>query len=183
MRPNIRPATPADLAPLITLDHMCFTQPGTAGTSATSSVSPANPPSVDQGSPGGSASGGATPWSAAAWGEEFARLVTDRVILVADEGDVVGYVVLLTPSVVEDPVDLLRIAVAPAERRTGIGRQLMTAALARCAGRTVLLEVAASNESAAELYRGFGFTEISRRRGYYAGGEDAVIMRWQEDHE
>jgi ribosomal-protein-alanine N-acetyltransferase len=36
---------------------------------------------------------------------------------------------------------------------------------------------------AEELYRGFGFEEISRRRGYYADGEDAVIMRWQEDHE
>jgi ribosomal-protein-alanine N-acetyltransferase len=122
-------------------------------------------------------------WSAAAWTDEFARLSTDRVILVADEGEVVGYVVLLVPGSAEDPVDLLRIAVAPAERRTGIGRQLMSAALQRCAGRTVLLEVAESNKSAAELYRGFGFTEISRRRGYYAGGEDAVIMRWQEDHE
>jgi ribosomal-protein-alanine N-acetyltransferase len=59
----------------------------------------------------------------------------------------------------------------------------MTAALARCAGRTVLLEVAAGNKSAEELYRAFGFEEISRRRGYYADGEDAVIMRWQEDHE
>ncbi|QNE18954.1 ribosomal-protein-alanine N-acetyltransferase [Kribbella qitaiheensis] len=122
-------------------------------------------------------------WSAVAWAEEFSRLDQDRVILVADEGEVVGYVVLLVPSATEDPVDLLRIAVNPAERRTGIGRQLMSAALQRCAGRTVLLEVAESNESAAELYRGFGFTEISRRRGYYAGGEDAVIMRWQEDHE
>jgi ribosomal-protein-alanine N-acetyltransferase len=123
-------------------------------------------------------------WSAAAWADEFARLGTDRVVLVADEGALVGYVVLLVPAAVEDPVDLLRIGVAPAERRTGIGRQLMTAALRRCAGRTVLLEVAESNKSAAELYRGSGFTEISRRRGYYAGGEDAVIMRWQqEDHE
>ncbi len=107
----------------------------------------------------------------------------DRVVLVANEGEVVGYVVLLVPAALEDPVDLLRIAVAPAERRTGIGRQLMSAALQRCTGRTILLEVAESNESAKALYRGFGFTEISRRRGYYAGGEDAVIMRWQEDHD
>jgi ribosomal-protein-alanine N-acetyltransferase len=88
--------------------------------------------------------------------------------------------VLLVPPAAEDPVDLLRIAVSPAERRTGIGGQLTTAALRRCAGRTVLLEVAAGNESAGMLYRSFGFAEISRRRGYYAGGEDAVIMRWQE---
>ncbi|WP_344144758.1 GNAT family N-acetyltransferase [Kribbella yunnanensis] len=119
-------------------------------------------------------------WSAAAWEHEFERVTEDRVVLVADEGAVVGYAVLLVPPVEEDVVELLRIAVAPAERRTGIGGQLMTAALARCAGRTVLLEVAAGNESAIGLYGGFGFDEISRRRGYYAGGEDAVIMRWRE---
>jgi ribosomal-protein-alanine N-acetyltransferase len=57
----------------------------------------------------------------------------------------------------------------------------MTTALERCAGRTVLLEVALSNESARGLYAGFGFEEISRRRGYYGDGEDAVIMRWRID--
>jgi [ribosomal protein S18]-alanine N-acetyltransferase len=123
---------------------------------------------------------GDSAWSAAAWTGEFARLDTDRAVLVADEGTQVGYVVLLVPPDVADPVDLLRIAVSPAERRTGIGGQLMTAALRRCTGRTVLLEVAAGNESAAALYRGYGFEEISRRRGYYAGGEDAVIMQWRE---
>jgi [ribosomal protein S18]-alanine N-acetyltransferase len=124
---------------------------------------------------------GGSAWSKQSWAEEFARLEADRVVLVADEGAVVGYAVLLVPAAVEDPVDLLRIAVAPGERRTGIGGQLLTAALQRCAGRTVLLEVAAGNESAGALYRGFGFEEISRRKGYYAGGEDAVIMRWLEN--
>lgn len=125
---------------------------------------------------------GDSAWSAESWAEEFARLDADRVVLVADEGIAVGYVVLLVPPDGEDPVDLLRIAVGPAQRRTGIGGQLMTAALQRCTGRTVLLEVAAGNESAGMLYRGFGFGEISRRCGYYAGGEDAVIMRWQEQY-
>jgi len=120
-------------------------------------------------------------WSAGAWGDEFERLSEDRMILVADEGAVVGYAVLLVPPVVEDVVEVLRVAVTPAERRTGIGGQLMTIALERCAGRTVLLEVASSNQSARGLYAAFGFEEISRRRGYYGGGEDAVIMRWRED--
>lgn len=124
---------------------------------------------------------GAEAWSTVAWEIEFDRMSEDRVILVADEGDVVGYVVLLVPPVSLDVVELLRIAVKPAGRRTGIGGQLMTAALARCAGRTVLLEVASGNEFALKLYGAFGFEEISRRRGYYAGGEDAVIMRWRED--
>lgn len=126
---------------------------------------------------------GSEAWSTVSWTGEFERRSEDRVILVADEGAVVGYVVLLVPPVALDVVELLRIAVTPAERRTGIGGQLMTAVLAQCRGRTVLLEVAASNESATGLYAGFGFEEISRRRGYYAGGEDAVIMRWREDEE
>jgi [ribosomal protein S18]-alanine N-acetyltransferase len=124
---------------------------------------------------------GAEAWSDVAWADEFERLTEDRVVLVADEGAVVGYVVLLLPPVELDVVEVLRIAVAPDERRTGIGGQLMTIALERCAGRTVLLEVAAGNQSAIGLYQGFGFAEISRRRGYYAGGEDAVIMRWREE--
>jgi ribosomal-protein-alanine N-acetyltransferase len=124
---------------------------------------------------------GSSAWGTVAWTDEFERIAEDRVILVADEGSVVGYVVLLVPPVALDVVEVLRIAVTPAERGTGVGGQLMTAALARCAGRTVLLEVAASNESAVGLYRGFGFDEISRRRGYYGGGEDAVIMRWREE--
>jgi ribosomal-protein-alanine N-acetyltransferase len=124
---------------------------------------------------------GSEAWSAGAWADEFARLSEDRVILVADEGRVVGYAVLLVPPVAEDVVEVLRVAVTPAERRTGIGGQLMVMVLDRCAGRTVLLEVAAGNEAARGLYAGFGFEEISRRRGYYGGGEDAVIMRWREE--
>jgi len=123
---------------------------------------------------------GSEAWSTVAWTDEFDRLTEDRVVLVADEGSIVGYAVLLVPPVGLDVVELLRIAVSPAERRTGIGGQLMTTALARCVGRTVLLEVAAGNDSAMALYGGFGFEEISRRRGYYAGGEDAVIMRCRE---
>lgn len=152
MRPAIRAAVTDDLPALVALDELCF---------------------------------GSKAWSTVAWTDEFERLAEkpsgDRVILVADEGSVVGYVVLLLPPVALDVVEVLRIAVTPAERGTGIGGQLVTAALARCAGRTVLLEVAASNESAVGLYRGFGFEEISRRRGYYGGGEDAVIMRWREE--
>lgn len=124
---------------------------------------------------------GPTAWSEVAWLDEFERLSEDRVVLVADDGVVVGYVVLLLPPVALDVVEVLRIAVAPDRRRTGVGGQLMTVALQRCAGRTVLLEVAAGNESAIGLYAGFGFAEISRRRGYYPGGEDAVIMRWREE--
>ncbi|MFC0628814.1 GNAT family N-acetyltransferase [Kribbella deserti] len=119
---------------------------------------------------------GTAAWSRASWVDEFDRVGVDRLVLVADEGAVVGYVVLLVPPVAEDPVDLTRIAVAPAERRTGIGAQLTTAALAAVPGRTVLLEVAEGNDHARRLYAVQGFVEISRRRGYYPGPQDALIL-------
>jgi ribosomal-protein-alanine N-acetyltransferase len=124
---------------------------------------------------------GSEAWSPASWADEFGRIGQDRVVLVADEGAVVGYAVLLVPPVAEDPVELLRIAVAPAERRTGIGGRLLRAALASAAGRKMLLEVAESNKNASALYAGVGFVQISRRHGYYPGGEDALIMQWQAD--
>ncbi len=120
MRPNIRPAVTADLASVIALDQLCFGR--AEGTSATGGEALTTPPFFGD------------TWSPATWGEEFARLESDRVILVADEGEVVGYVVLLVPEVVEDPVDLLRIAVGPAERRTGVGRQLMSCRVAAVRG-------------------------------------------------
>jgi ribosomal-protein-alanine acetyltransferase len=119
-------------------------------------------------------------WSSDSWSDEFSR--ADREILVADEGELAGYAVLLVPPVAEDPVDLLRIAVDPAYRRTGLGRRLLAAALDEHPTRTVLLEVAAGNEAAIGLYAGFGFRELNRRRGYYTGGEDAVVMQRAGDN-
>ena len=98
------------------------------------------------------------------------------MVLVADEGAVVGYVVLLVTAGAEDPVDLLRIAVAPAERRTGIGGQLLTRRpWTPCAGRTVLLEVAEGNKYAAtRCTPGLGFVRDQPAARVLPGGEDAV---------
>lgn len=97
---------------------------------------------------------------------------------VGSTGDrLAGYVVLIAPADVRDPVDLTRIAVAPGLRRTGIGERLLAAALDAVAGRTVLLEVAEGNEAAIGLYRRAGFGEISRRRGYYGADGDALVLR------
>jgi ribosomal protein S18 acetylase RimI-like enzyme len=85
--------------------------------------------------------------------------------------------VLIVPPAERDPVDLARIGVHPAVRRTGVGGALMAAALETVSARPVMLEVAEGNEAAVELYRRFGFAELSRRRGYYPGRVDAVVMR------
>jgi len=39
------------------------------------------------------------------------------------------------------------------------------------------LEVRVSNETAKKIYERYGFIVINVRKGYYADGEDAYIMR------
>lgn len=97
-----------------------------------------------------------------------------HVVLVAGGGDGYGAI-----SLAGDVADLDRIAVRPASRTRGIARallgRLVDEAVLRGADR-MLLEVAADNAAAIGLYASSGFTTISRRRGYYPDGVDALVM-------
>lgn len=87
-----------------------------------------------------------------------------------------GFILIRT---VADEAEILTVAVAPAGRRKGLARALVThaAAAARTAGAARLfLEVSATNTAALALYEGLGFSEIGRRRAYYADGADARVM-------
>jgi [ribosomal protein S18]-alanine N-acetyltransferase len=81
--------------------------------------------------------------------------------------------------VVGDEVHILNLAVHPDDRRAGTGRALVQRVLDEASAHgalSVSLEVGRSNQAAAALYRGMGFTETGLRRNYYGDGEDAVIM-------
>jgi ribosomal-protein-alanine N-acetyltransferase len=78
---------------------------------------------------------------------------------------------------IADEVELHRIAVA--RRREGIGAALLAHVLGTAAaagGRRALLEVRRGNVAAIGLYQRLGFAVVHTRRGYYADGEDAVVM-------
>ena len=115
-----------------------------------------------------------------AWSEDSVReeLTGERrTALLAEEGDVAGYGITLLAG---DVVDLQRIAVAPAHRRTGFATQLLTELQqsAREAGADrMLLEVSAANTGALAFYAAAGFVEIDRRTRYYRDGMDAVVLR------
>ena len=81
---------------------------------------------------------------------------------------------------VVDEAEILTVAVAPAAQRQGLGGRLLAAAMAAVATRgavTMVLEVGVGNAAAQALYARAGFVRVGLRRGYYAGGEDAFILR------
>jgi ribosomal-protein-alanine N-acetyltransferase len=91
-------------------------------------------------------------------------------------GVLVGYGVLM---MTVDEAELLDITIVPECQRGGLGSALLDQlfAVARSHGATrMLLEVRPSNEAGLALYRRFGFAEIGRRRAYYHGKEDAIVM-------
>jgi len=76
-----------------------------------------------------------------------------------------------------DEAELLLLAVRPAARRRGVGRQLLRSALAEAGQRGVRrmhLEVRAGND-AVKLYRAAGFEKIGQRRGYYRGRDGKLF--------
>ncbi|KQX74851.1 GNAT family N-acetyltransferase [Aeromicrobium sp. Root472D3] len=117
---------------------------------------------------------GASAWSATLVSDEVGS--ERHVVLVGPGDDVDAYGAI---SVAGDVADLDRIAVLPASRGRGLARGLLTDLVDRArdlgAGR-MLLEVAADNRPAIGLYEAHGFDTISTRRGYYAGGVDALVM-------
>lgn len=118
-----------------------------------------------------------SPWTA----ETFQALLDRRgaELWVLDDPDdgVVAYSVLWC---ILDQGELANIAVVDGHRGKGHGRFLLGKVLevARDRGvESLYLEVRVSNESAIDLYRSFGFTEVGVRRRYYDKPvEDALLM-------
>ncbi|WP_338243945.1 GNAT family N-acetyltransferase [Aurantiacibacter hainanensis] len=76
-----------------------------------------------------------------------------------------------------DEEEILLIAVIPAVRGTGVGRELLNEVIERAKDRSVnriFLEMRDGNP-AEHLYRRFGFEKIGRRAGYYRGAIGGAI--------
>ncbi len=121
---------------------------------------------------------GTEAWSARAYRAEIADTRTRHYLAVEDgAGALLGWAGVL---VVDGSAELLTVGVVPAARRRGLARRMLADlyAVARDRGATeMFLEVRVDNASAITLYDREGFVEVGRRRGYYAAGVDAVVMR------
>ena len=83
-----------------------------------------------------------------------------------------------------DEMHVMNVAVAPAFRRLGLARWLLSFAVAkarRAGARRALLEVRAGNREAEALYRSLGFRTIGVRRGYYRDPEEDALVLSRED--
>ncbi len=118
-----------------------------------------------------------SPWKADTFQTLLQRPGAELWVLDDPQDGVMAYAVLWC---ILDQGELANIAVMSGHRGKGHGRRLLELVLdvARKRGvKSIYLEVRASNERAAALYRDFGFTHMGLRRDYYDNPvEDAILM-------
>jgi len=118
-----------------------------------------------------------TPWTRTAFCYEIEQNKVARCTVLRGRHGIVGYLCLWE---ISHEIHVTNLAVHPEWRRRGVGRRLLTLALAEGVARGVtlaFLEVRPSNSRALALYESLGFQVIGRRNGYYFDtGEDALVM-------
>lgn len=118
--------------------------------------------------------------------DSYYRLINDDtftssfVAEIEEEGErpnIVGFVIF---HIAADVSEIYNIAVESGHARSGIGKQLMAAAIeesGRRRARKVVLEVRKSNNPAINFYLAFDFTITGERKNYYSNPiEDAYVM-------
>lgn len=117
-----------------------------------------------------------SPWKAA--DIEDALSSPSMVVWVFEEDAEIQGALLLQTCL--DEAEILSIATAPASRRRGIGRMLLSYALKELGANTgVFLEVRSKNEGAIAFYKTFGFSVIGLRKRYYTNpADDALLMKF-----
>ena len=115
------------------------------------------------------------PWSKEQLSWELnSQPVAENHVMIA-RGNMIGY---LFSHVVDDDVQILNIAIDIPFQHKGYGEQLLSYFLDQFnTDSSIHLEVRKSNFPAINLYLKFGFHETGTRKGYYADGEDAIIMQ------
>lgn len=121
-------------------------------------------------------SGPFTPhWTRRQFAEELGA-ERSRFLVIEERGRVLGY---LVQRELRPEVQIINLAVHPQARRQGLGRRLLDHALREARGggcAKATLELSLANEPGLRLYRGAGFQEVGRRKGFYPDGSDALLM-------
>jgi [ribosomal protein S18]-alanine N-acetyltransferase len=122
-----------------------------------------------------------TPWSRSMFASELAK--PSSICLGAfdiDTDELVGYLVI---SRYVDAWHVMNVAVAPGNRRRGVGTTLLERLFELTAGRGrrgYTLEVRVSNTDAISLYERLGFKSRGVRRGYYTDNREDALIMWKD---
>lgn len=120
-----------------------------------------------------------TPWSLNSYKFELEQNIASRQWVIEEQDEhIAAYIVCWMLG--GDHIHIANLAVAPAYRRQGLARWLLSHALAYAAqagAHSAALEVRAGNQAARALYASFGFQVAATRKGYYQDNrEDALLM-------
>jgi ribosomal-protein-alanine N-acetyltransferase len=118
-----------------------------------------------------------TPGAAHWTPEQYSKLVSSGIVLVAEEaGDLCGFI---CAQAVAGELEIENVVVDRAFRRSGIANELVRALIQRARSESataILLEVRESNLPARRLYEKHAFREVGRRPAYYSDpAEDAIL--------
>lgn len=124
-----------------------------------------------------------TPWTDTMFLSEMRQGPGSQLLVARLEkrpATIVGYVGYRA---VLDEMHVMIIAVAPAWRRRGIARHMLSAAMeqarqADCA--RAILEVRASNVGAQQLYYRLGFAPVGVRPKYYTRPSEDALILWRD---
>lgn len=115
------------------------------------------------------------PWSEKMFYDLIDSPVYKSFVLIIND-EISGYMSVIATKYV---FEIINIAVKREQRNHGFGYMLIEKAkeLAReISADTIYLEVRKSNEPAKNLYLKAGFISDGERKGYYADGEDALLL-------
>lgn len=116
-----------------------------------------------------------SPWSREHFAEELGKAYS-RTDLCWRDGQLAGFICTW---LVAGELQIQNVATAPTFRRQGVAARLLAVVLERAAMTcfdAAWLEVRVSNTAAISLYERYGFQAVACRSGYYADGEDALVM-------
>ena len=122
-----------------------------------------------------------TPWSRSMFAAELSK--PSSLCLGAfdrESEELLGYVIA---SRYVDAWHVMNVAVAPEQRRHGIGAALLERLFEVTGGhgpRGYTLEVRVSNADAIRLYERLGFHARGIRRGYYTDNREDALIMWKD---
>lgn len=116
------------------------------------------------------------PWTKESFEFELSGNPYSNCIVLEEEGRVIGFAIFW---ITFETAQLINIAVDPARRHEHLGQTLLEYVIEACmaqACEVLSLDVRVSNTPAKGLYEKKGFVPLHVSKGYYADGEDAIVM-------